>query len=185
MLRSLAVLAVVFSLSAHIFPAAAQINHFPYTPALPLPQGSYSCSNGGCSCISIGYPSSCCPSGSVCSHDASGTIACCAYRDNCQGTIGYGSAGSNPGGLRQSGGIPTSDQPSASEAPSLEVTTEVSGAIATVQVGSGGSASIYFDPNLSNTNINTNDNGAGRNAGSCEWASIIAVTHVVWFLRGM
>lgn len=71
--------------SSQVFPFLAPhlVNAF-HPPLLPR---AGNCASSGTSCSSLGAPSLCCPSQSICTLDPLNNVACCPHNAACTGTI--------------------------------------------------------------------------------------------------
>lgn len=72
-----------------------------------LERRDWSCPGGTNSCINIGYPNSCCPTGETCmviQDTGLGPVGCCPVGSSCGGTISSCAAGNTPCGSEIGGG---------------------------------------------------------------------------------
>ncbi|OIW31581.1 hypothetical protein CONLIGDRAFT_571658 [Coniochaeta ligniaria NRRL 30616] len=75
--------------------------------AATLERRDWSCPAGTNSCINIGYPNSCCPTGEAClviQDTGLGPVGCCPVGSTCGGTISGCAAGNTPCGSELGGG---------------------------------------------------------------------------------
>jgi hypothetical protein len=75
--------------------------------AAALERRDWSCPGGTNSCIDIGYPNSCCPTGEACmviQDTGLGPVGCCPIGSSCGGTITGCAAGNTPCGSDLGGG---------------------------------------------------------------------------------
>lgn len=78
-------LALIPIVSSHNFPFLAP--HLVNALHPPLLRRAGNCASSGTSCDSLGAPSLCCPSQSVCALDPLNNVACCPKNAACTGTI--------------------------------------------------------------------------------------------------